>query len=70
MASQSRGCWRGERQQRGRRRRRWGTGGLEVVLEADGSGYVDLLVDSKLGEEAKDGAAVLRTVRGVDEGGL
>ncbi|GMN69610.1 hypothetical protein TIFTF001_038670 [Ficus carica] len=53
-----------------RRRRQRGTRGLEVVLEVDGDGYADLLINNRLGDEAEDGATVLGAIGGVEEGVL
>ena len=61
---------RGKRRRKGWSRRQRGTGGLEVVLEVDGNGYADLLINNRLGDEAEDGAAILGAVGGVEDGGL
>ncbi|XP_056170722.1 glycine-rich cell wall structural protein-like [Syzygium oleosum] len=50
--------------------RRGGPAGAEVVLEVDGGGLADLLVDGGLGDEAEDGEGVAGAVGGVGEGGL
>ncbi|XP_056169575.1 uncharacterized protein LOC130138711 [Syzygium oleosum] len=50
--------------------RRGGPAGAEVVLEVDGGGLADLLVDGGLDDEAEDGEGVAGAVGGVGEGGL
>lgn len=70
MASQSQGWGKGKRRRKRRRRRQRGTGGLEVVLEVEGDGYADLLINNRLRDEAEDGKGVLGVVGGVEEGGL
>lgn len=41
-----------------------------MVLEVDGSGLADLVVDGGLGDQAEDGEGVVGAVGGLGEGGL
>ncbi|KAI6682160.1 hypothetical protein NL676_036041 [Syzygium grande] len=50
--------------------RQGGPGGAEVVLEVDGGGLANLLVDGGLGDEAEDDEGVAGEVGGICEGGL
>ncbi|KAI6684719.1 hypothetical protein NL676_030632 [Syzygium grande] len=50
--------------------RRGGPTGAEVVLQVDGDGLADLLVDGGLGDQAEDGEGIAGAVGGVGEGEL